>query len=140
MTSLAPEAEPRWITEAMLLAIHARQIERYGGAHGILDPNVVGSALARPIQRWSYDEGADLADLAAAYLVGFARSQGFNDGNKRTALATALVFLSLNGFVLGATVPAELYALVMRVAERDASDEVVAAYLRSRVEPADAGD
>lgn len=139
MTSIAPEAEPRWITDAMLLAIHARQIERYGGAHGILDPNVVGSALARPTQGWSYDEGADLADLAAAYLVGSARSQGFNDGNKRTGLATALVFLSLNGFVLRAE-PPELYALVMRVAGGDASDEVVAAYLRSRVESADATD
>lgn len=135
MTSLAPEGEPRWITEAMLLAIHARQIERYGGAHGVLDPNVVGSALARPIQRWSYDEGADVADLAAAYLVNFALSQGFNDGNKRTGLATALVFLSLNGFVLRAPA-AELYALVMRVAQRDASDDVVAAYLRSRLGPA----
>lgn len=139
MTSLAPEGEPRWITEAMLLAIHARQIERYGGAHGVLDPNVVGSALARPIQRWTYDESADLPDLAAAYLVGFARSQGFNDGNKRTGLATALVFLSLNGFVLRAS-PAELYAVVMRVAEGDASDEVVSTYLRSRVESADARD
>jgi len=139
VTSLAPEGEPRWITEAMLLAIHARQIERYGGAHGVLDPNVVGSALARPIQRWTYDESADLPDLAAAYLVGFARSQGFNDGNKRTGLATALVFLSLNGFVLRAS-PAELYAVVMRVAEGDASDEVVSTYLRSRVESADARD
>jgi len=139
VTSLAPEGERRWITEAMLLAIHARQIERYGGAHGVLDPNVVGSALARPIQRWTYDESADLPDLAAAYLVGFARSQGFNDGNKRTGLATALVFLSLNGFVLRAS-PAELYAVVMRVAEGDASDEVVSTYLRSRVESADAPD
>jgi len=139
VTSLAPEGDPRWITEAMLLAIHARQIERYGGAHGVLDPNVVGSALARPIQQWSYDEGADLADLAAANLVGFARSQGFNDGNKRTGLATALVFLSLNGFALRAP-PAELYALVMRVARGESSDEVVSAYLRSRLEPADAAD
>ncbi|MBK8058227.1 MAG: Fic family protein [Gemmatimonadetes bacterium] len=40
----------------------------------------------------SYDASADLADLAAAYLVGFARAQGFNDGNKRTGLACALVF------------------------------------------------
>lgn len=123
----------------MLLAIHARQIERYGGAHGVLDPNVVGSALARPIQRWSYDANADVADLAGAYLVGFARSQGFNDGNKRTGLATALVFLSLNGFVLRAP-PAELYALVMRVAGGDASDDVVAAYLRARVEPVEVAD
>ena len=134
MTPLEISDEPRWLTEAILLAIHAQQVERYGGAHGILDGNVVRSALARPIHRWAYDGDADLADLAAGYLVGFARSQGFNDGNKRTALACALVFLALNGCALHVP-PAELYALTMRVATNDADDEVVAAYFRSRVEP-----
>jgi death on curing protein len=125
--------EPSWVTETMVLVIHAQQVERYGGAHGILDQNVVRSALARPLHRWAYDDEADLADLAAAYLVGFARSQGFNDGNKRTGLATALVFLRLNGH--GLHVPGkELYALTMQVANNEVDDEIVAAYLRSRME------
>lgn len=125
--------EPRWLTQSMLLAIHAQQIERYGGAHGVLDQNVVRSALARPINRWAYDDGADLGALAAALLVGFARSQGFNDGNERTGLACALVFLRLNGYVLH--VPGkELYALTMQVANGEADDETVAAYLRLRME------
>jgi death-on-curing protein len=124
--------EPRWLTEAALLAIHAQQIERYGGKHGVLDQNVVLSALARPRHRWTYDADVDLADLAAAYLVGFARSQGFQDGNKRTGLACALVFLALNGSALH--VPgAELYALTMSVANGQADDAVVATYLRDRL-------
>jgi len=118
----------------MLLAIHAQQIERYGGAHGVLDGNVVRSALARPRQRWAYVEEADLAAIAAAYLVGFARSHGFNDGNKRTDLACALVFLSLNGFELHVP-PKELYALSMWVTTALADDEGVAAYLRGRMTP-----
>jgi death-on-curing protein len=126
--------EPRWLTETTLLAIHAQQIERYGGAHGVLDENVVLSALARPLHRWTYGEDSDLADLAAAYLVGFARSQGFNDGNKRTGLACALVFLSLNGRDLHVP-PKELYALSMRAATGQADDQVVAAYLRERMTP-----
>jgi death on curing protein len=130
--------EPRWLTEAMLMSIHARQIERYGGAHGVLDQNVVRSALARPINRWAYDEDADIADLAAAYLVGFARSQGFRDGNKRTGLACALVFLRLNRYVLH--VPGgELYALTMQIAAGEADDAVAAAYLRSRMGAAISG-
>jgi len=123
---------PTWITESILLAIHAQQIERFGGAHGILDPTVVYSALARPIHRWTHDPEADLSDFAAAYLVGFARSQGFNDGNKRTGLATALVFLRLNGHTLQAPGP-ELYALVMKVANNQGDDRLVAAYFRSRI-------
>lgn len=126
--------EQRWLTDTMLLAIHARQIERYGGAHGVLDENVIRSALARPIQRWSYDENADLADFAAAYLVGFARSQGFNDGNKRTSLACALVFLALNGHELHVQ-PKELYALAMQAATGRADDQIVAAWVRDRMAP-----
>ena len=125
-------AEPRWLTETTLLAIHAQQVERFGGAHGVLDQNVVLSALARPRQRWSYDQSADLADLAAAYLVGFARSQGFNDGNKRTGLACALVFLALNDAPLHVD-GAELYAITMRVATNQAGDTEIAAYLRERL-------
>ncbi len=132
MSEPALPPEPRWITQQTLFAIHAQQVERYGGAHGMVDANVVLSVLARPINRWSYDPGADLADLAAAYLVGFARSQGFRDGNKRTALACALVFLALNGEELHVP-PAELYALTMAVAENRSDDAAVAAYLRDRL-------
>lgn len=136
MSQRALPEEPRWLTAPTLLAIHAQQIERYGGTHGILDNNVVLSALARPINRWAYDGNADLADLAAAYLVGFARSKGFNDGNKRTGLACTLVFLALNKAPLHAP-PAELYAFTMAVANNQADDAAVAAYIRNRLEPRD---
>jgi len=126
--------DPRWITESMLLMIHARQIEKYGGAHGVLDENVVLSALARPRHLWAYSEGADLSDLAAAYLVGFTRSQGFQDGNKRTGLACALVFLALNGFELHVP-PKELFALCLKVALGEGDDAMVSAYLRERITP-----
>lgn len=134
MTS-STQDEPGWLSESTPLAIHAQQIERYGGAHGVLDQNAIRSILMRPIRQRANDKSADLADFAAAYLVGFARSQGFSDGNKRTGLASALVFLALNGLRLHVD-PRELYALAMRVATNQADDAVVAAYFRERVEPA----
>lgn len=124
--------EPQWLTEAILMGIHAQQIERFGGAHGVLDQNTVLSALARARQRWHYDESADLADLAAAYLVGFTRAQGFRDGNKRTGLACALVFLALNGVELHAP-GAELLELTMKVATNRADDAEVATFLRQKL-------
>ncbi len=121
--------EPKWITEPILHAIHAQQIERFGGSHGVLDKNVVLSALARPINKWAYDDEADFALLAAAYLVGFAQSQGFNDGNKRTGLACALVFLAINEKPV--TPPGEeLYALTMGVARGQIDEPTVAKYFR----------
>lgn len=124
--------EPRWLTDTTVLAIHAQQIERFGGAHGVRDHHVVLSALARPLQRWHYDPSADLADLAALYLVGLSQAQGFVDGNKRTGLACALVFLALNGATLRVDGP-ELYALTMRVATNQADDVEVATFVRERL-------
>lgn len=60
------------------------------------------------------------------------RTQGFNDGNKRTGLACALVFLALNGAALHVS-GAELYAITMKVSTNQAGDTEVAAYLRERL-------
>jgi death on curing protein len=124
--------EPIWLTEEILFIIHAQQIERYGGAHGVLDENVVLAALQRPINRWSYEKSVDFADLAALYLVAFAGTQGFTDGNKRTGLACALVFLRLNSvsFDPDAT---ELYEVTMRVATHQIGDSEAAKWFRKRL-------
>lgn len=124
--------EPRWLTDTTVLAIHAQQIERFGGAHGVRDQHVVLSALARPQQRWHYDASADLADMSAVSLVGLSQAQGFVDGNKRTGLACALVFLALNDAALHVD-GAELHALTMRVAVNQADAAEVATYIRARL-------
>jgi len=127
--------EPRWISLRTLQLLHEQQLERFGGRPGILDPGVVESALNRPRNRYSYGgDEVDLADLAAAYLYGFAQSQGFADGNKRTATAAMLVFLAINGRPLH--VPGrELYGVVMAVADEKVrmSEDAVAAWLRERI-------
>ena len=124
--------EPKWLTEEVLFIIHAQQIERYGGVHGVLDENVVLAALQRPINRWSYEESVDFADLAALYLVAFAGTQGFYDGNKRTGLACALVFLELNSVSLEPD-PTELFELTLRVATHRIADKEAAIWFRKRL-------
>jgi death-on-curing protein len=126
--------EPRWITEPTLLAVHAQQIERHGGAHGIEVKHTLLALVARPRMRWADDQECDYADLAAAYLVGFGRAQGFADGNKRTGLACALVFLALNKLAVHVP-PTELYTITMAVATNRADDAQVAAFLRTRIVP-----
>jgi death-on-curing protein len=127
--------EPRWIDAETLHLMHAQQLERFGGSPGVLDRGVVDSALNRPRNRWHYGGAdVDLADLAAAYLYGFARSQGFVDGNKRIGLASALVFLAVNGKRL--LVPGdELYRLTMAVADESVKmpEDAVAVWFRERI-------
>ena len=132
MKSGAKREEPRWITEEILFVIHAQQVERYGGSHGVLDKNVVLGALHRPMNRWAYEGSADFADLAASYLVAFAGAQGFNDGNKRTGLACALVFPGLNSVSFEADAE-DLYEVTLRVATRQIADNDVAIWFRQRI-------
>jgi death on curing protein len=91
--------DPRFLSLDDVLFLHDDQLERYGGLAGIRDAGAVESAVETP--RATFD-GEFLHDgvfaMAAAYAVHIAENQGFNDGNKRTALNAALVFLLLNGW------------------------------------------
>ncbi len=95
----APQAEPLWIDEAEAVAICALSVARFGGLSGeVRDQNILNAALARPLNKWHYDEPRpDLFTLAAAYCFALVRRHPFQDGNKRTAYIVAIVFLELNG-------------------------------------------
>jgi len=123
--------EPRWISLEAVLALHAEQVDRFGGRHGVLNGGSVEAALARPRNQLAYRKEVDLADLAASYLVGLVRGHGFVDGNKRIGAAAMLVFLALNRRALHVP-PAELYALVMAVATKEVTEAQVATWIRER--------
>src|SRR6202158_3065409 len=88
--------EPLWITYEQAIAIHSRQLRRFGGAPGLRDEGMLRSALERPVNKWHYEQ-ADLAELAAAYAFGLAKNHAFVDGNKRIAFITMVAFLRKNG-------------------------------------------
>lgn len=86
----------KFIDSAVVLSLHDFQLGAHGGSTGLRDPGLLESALARPQNKHAYGE-ADPYSLAAAYAYEIARNHPFMDGNKRTALHTALLFLRLNG-------------------------------------------
>src|SRR3982074_2958288 len=87
--------EPLWITYEQAIAIHSRQLRRFGGAPGLRDEGILRSALQRPVNKWQYDQ-AELPDLAAAYAFGLAKNHAFVDGNRRIAFMTMVAFLRKN--------------------------------------------
>jgi len=87
---------PRFLSTETVLRIHARNLEAFGGPAGIVDPGAVESAVVAAQNHHNYT-GGDLFDLAAVLLWHLASDHPFADGNKRTALASALVFLAING-------------------------------------------
>ena len=82
-----------YLTLAEVLAMHADQIDRYGGSPGVRDPGLLEAALYRP-QTGYY---ADLIEEAAALWESLSQNHAFIDGNKRTAFAAAYTFLAVNG-------------------------------------------
>lgn len=93
--------EPEFLSFDEILEIHDDQIQRYGGDAGIRDRGLLESAVAMPQQSFGGQYlHKDVFEMAAAYAFHLAESQAFLDGNKRTGLAAAYMFLSLNGFRL----------------------------------------
>ena len=86
-----------FLTLAEVIDIHADQLTRYGGCDGVRDINLLSSAVAMPYASFSGSFlHADIYEMAAAYAFHICQNHPFVDGNKRTALASALVFLELN--------------------------------------------
>jgi death on curing protein len=93
---------PFWVDVSVVLAVNDEQLAEHGGASGMRDPGLLESALARPRNRYAYDQ-ASLHALAARYAYGIAKNHPFVDGNKRTSLVIAELFLNLNGIELTAS-------------------------------------
>jgi death-on-curing protein len=101
-----------YLTQAEVLAIHADQIERYGGSQGVRSHGLLEAALYRP-QTGYY---ADLIEEAAALLESLAQNHPFIDGNKRTAFAATYTFLAINGARITADA-SETYSFVIGLYE-----------------------
>ena len=78
--------------------IHAEVIRRFGGLNGVRDENLLASAVLTPQSSFGGKSPyADIVEVAAAYLFYICNNHPFLDGNKRTAMMAAIVFLRLNG-------------------------------------------
>ena len=86
------------LTIAIVREIHAEAIRRFGGLRGVRDENLLASAVLTPQSTFGGKSPyADIIEIAAAYLFYLAGNHPFLDGNKRTAMMAAIVFLRLNG-------------------------------------------
>jgi death on curing protein len=120
--------EPAWLTYEQVLAIHARQLRRFGGASGLRDESLLRSALERPVNKWQYEQ-ADSAMLAAAYAFGLAKNHAFVDGNKRVAFIAMVVFLRKNG-VHFAPGQAQSTKIILALAAGEVSEDNLARWIR----------
>ena len=100
-----------YLDKETIIEIHRLQIEEHGGLAGIRNMGGIESAIAQPQATFgNVDLHPTVFDKAAAYAFYIAESQSFLDGNKRVALASALIFLALNGYEFIENQPQFYYA------------------------------
>ena len=90
--------QPIFLTVSQVIEIHNLEIISAGGASGIRDMYGLESAVGAPKATFGGVHLMPLFEMAATYINSIAFNHPFVDGNKRTALASALTFLYLNGF------------------------------------------
>lgn len=124
----------RWVADSVVLALHDQQLAEHGGKVGIRNNALLLQALGRP-RNLAASSSPDLAELAAAYVVGIARNRPFVDGNKRTAIAVAAgVFLPLNGYELTAG-NKDMVRVMLAVADGTLPEIALAAGFRQWMRP-----
>lgn len=122
--------EPTFLTLDEVFRIHARSLAEHAGSDGARDPGLVESALASAKNIFYYAHG-DMFEVAAGYAFHLAEAQAFIDGNKRTAVVAALVFLARNG-VYARPATWELYTVMIDVAEKKKNKADLAKLFRDR--------
>jgi len=124
-------SEPVFLTLDEVLKLHTRSLAEHGGSEGVRDQGLVESALASAKNTFYYGQG-DLFDVAASYAFHLAESRAFLDGNKRTAVAAAMVFLAFNG-AYAQPAKWELYLAMIEIAEKKLTKTDLAAIFRRAV-------
>lgn len=105
-----------YLTKEDLIFLHDKQIEEFGGIYGVRDEGLLDSVSKAPYQScFGSDLYPSIFDKAAKYLYDFSTYQVFLDGNKRTGLCTASMFLKMNGYELDMNY-AQVYEMTMNLA------------------------
>jgi death-on-curing protein len=131
-----PERALRHLDVEAVLAIHEEVLAAHGGLSGLRDRALLESAVAAPQASFG---GQPLIrnpiEIAAAYLFYLCRNHPFVDGNKRTALAAALVFLDANDLLPDSGAPTrkidDWESLVLDVANSKLDREQTSRRLRA---------
>ena len=120
--------EPAFLSLEQVMELHHLSLATHGGLDGVRARGAVESALASAQNTWIY-AGGDLFDIAAAYAFHIAESQAFLDGNKRTAVASAIAFLVANDCIDHGEDRA-IYDAMIAIASRRLDKAGLAAILR----------
>lgn len=117
-----------------VLVLHDKILQKYGGASGIRDINLLDSALHRPFQTFDGEDlYPSLYEKAAAVLQSIIINHPFVDGNKRTGFLLCEILLSENNLEIVAA-ENETYGFVIQVSTSELSFENIVLWLQQNTQ------
>jgi death on curing protein len=131
----------RKLTKQAVIAINEETIQRDGGnfmpPHNFLhEPNLDYLIEIVDSEMFEYPLYPDISDKAAVYLYNIICNHIFSDGNKRTGLGAALVFLFSNGYQLKDEIREDiLLNFVIEVASGQKTLEDCRAWFANNIKP-----
>jgi death-on-curing protein len=122
----------KYLSLKEVLRLHFQVIEDYGGSHGTKDEGRLSSLVIAPRQEvFGAEQYPGIFQKAAVYIRNLIGDHAFVDGNKRTAVTVAAIFMSRNGYKLTAT-PKELEDFAVSIAVDKPGVTEIAAWLKAR--------
>lgn len=121
-------SEPVWVEDALVSAIHGRQLAEHGGTEGPRDESLLSSSRQHLVY-----SSTDIAELAAKYTAGIVQNHPCVDGNKRTGFVVGVLFLELNGYRFTASEAAAAQA-VLELAAGTIDEVGFRDFLRANIE------
>lgn len=121
---------PCWLLRSVVIALHDEHLAEHGGADGVFDEERLDSVLSKP-RNLFVERALTLPQIAAAYAFGVANKRPFPDGNERTSLMAAELFLDLNGYEIAAS-DAECAAMWQALGAGQSDEAALADWLQSR--------
>ncbi|MCA9323638.1 type II toxin-antitoxin system death-on-curing family toxin [Candidatus Saccharibacteria bacterium] len=121
-----------YLTAEDILYLHFRVIEDYGGSHGIRDENRLKSVVNAPKQEaFGVEQYSDVFQKAAVYARNIIADHLFVDGNKRSGITAASIFLIKNGHRICAS-QKELEDFAVQIAVEHLDIPVIAAWFKAQ--------
>lgn len=119
----------RFISAEEVIAFHDRIVSVTPGVKGMPDPGRAQALIHRVLNQHISEDVDDIFKLAAIHLLAISRGHIFNDGNKRTALFTTLLFLRRNGIEIPGN--EAMVDLTVEVAKGNVSVESIVNFFKS---------
>lgn len=121
------------ISKDIVLRIHSKLIQEFGGTDGIREKELLESAINRPFGGFGDSEFyPSPEEKAAAIIESIINNHPFLDGNKRTGYALMRLILVMNGKDIEAGED-EKYDFVIKIASGKLDFEQILSWIREKL-------